>query len=131
MDVKIPRQTFRCDTNRGDGNIFLFDEYFEWFNRDTGDGFRVRYEVIKDIRVVRTNKSQVIIITKSGNEVVLFLYKTDELLSILYERINSIKGNDAPVEEDMLAKLERLAKLHESGALTDEEFAKAKEKLLK
>jgi len=33
-------------------------------------------------------------------------------------------------EEDMTAKLQELAQLHESGALTDEEFAAAKSKLL-
>lgn len=36
----------------------------------------------------------------------------------------------APHEEDMTAKLQELAQLHESGALTDEEFAAAKQKLL-
>ena len=34
------------------------------------------------------------------------------------------------VPTDSTAELERLAKLHESGALTDEEFAAAKSKLL-
>lgn len=33
-------------------------------------------------------------------------------------------------EEDMTAKLQELAQLHDSGALTDEEFAAAKGKLL-
>jgi uncharacterized membrane protein YebE (DUF533 family) len=37
-------------------------------------------------------------------------------------------GPAAPA--DSTAELERLAKLHESGALTDEEFAAAKSKLL-
>ena len=36
----------------------------------------------------------------------------------------------APAPTDSTAELERLAKLHESGALTDEEFAAAKSKLL-
>jgi uncharacterized membrane protein YebE (DUF533 family) len=35
-----------------------------------------------------------------------------------------------PAPADSTAELERLAKLHESGALTDEEFAAAKAKLL-
>jgi hypothetical protein len=35
-----------------------------------------------------------------------------------------------PSGEDALSKLERLAKLHEDGALTDEEFAAEKRKLL-
>jgi hypothetical protein len=36
----------------------------------------------------------------------------------------------APAPTDSTAELERLAKLHESGALNDEEFAAAKAKLL-
>ena len=36
----------------------------------------------------------------------------------------------APAPTDSTAELERLAKLHESGALTDEEFAAAKAKIL-
>jgi membrane protease subunit (stomatin/prohibitin family) len=36
----------------------------------------------------------------------------------------------AAAPADSTAELERLAKLHESGALTDEEFAAAKSKLL-
>jgi Short C-terminal domain len=36
----------------------------------------------------------------------------------------------APAPGDSTAELERLAKLHESGALNDEEFAAAKAKLL-
>jgi uncharacterized membrane protein YebE (DUF533 family) len=36
----------------------------------------------------------------------------------------------APAPTDATAELERLAKLHESGALNDEEFAAAKAKLL-
>lgn len=36
----------------------------------------------------------------------------------------------APAPTDSTAELERLAKLHESGALNDEEFAAAKSKLL-
>jgi membrane protease subunit (stomatin/prohibitin family) len=36
----------------------------------------------------------------------------------------------APPTEDLTAKIERLAELHQSGALTDEEFAAAKKKIL-
>jgi membrane protease subunit (stomatin/prohibitin family) len=36
----------------------------------------------------------------------------------------------APAEEDLTSKIERLAELHRSGALTDEEFAAAKQKIL-
>ncbi|MEU4313250.1 SHOCT domain-containing protein [Nocardia sp. NPDC024068] len=36
----------------------------------------------------------------------------------------------APGEDDMVAKLEKLGQLHQSGALSDEEFAAAKAQLL-
>ena len=130
MENKIPIVSFRCDTNRGDGNLFLFDECLEWYERSKGNGFRLWYKSIADVRVIRTGKAEVMLITKEKKQVSLFLYKVDEMLSVLYERLNAINGSNAPLEEDMLSKLERLAKLHESGDLTDEEFAKAKAKLL-
>lgn len=36
----------------------------------------------------------------------------------------------APSQDDVIAQIEKLAALHTSGALTDEEFATAKKKLL-
>ncbi len=36
----------------------------------------------------------------------------------------------APAADDPFAQIEKLSKLHESGALTDEEFAAAKAKIL-
>ncbi len=36
----------------------------------------------------------------------------------------------APPTDDVIAQIEKLSALHESGALTDEEFAAAKKKLL-
>jgi len=36
----------------------------------------------------------------------------------------------APAQDDLTAKLQQLAQLHDSGVLTDEEFASAKQKLL-
>jgi hypothetical protein len=36
----------------------------------------------------------------------------------------------APAQEDPFEQIEKLSKLHESGALTDEEFAAAKAKIL-
>jgi membrane protease subunit (stomatin/prohibitin family) len=36
----------------------------------------------------------------------------------------------APVADDPFAQIEKVSKLHESGALTDEEFAAAKAKIL-
>jgi hypothetical protein len=36
----------------------------------------------------------------------------------------------APAQDDLTAKLQQLADLHEKGMLTDQEFAAAKQKLL-
>ena len=36
----------------------------------------------------------------------------------------------SPAEPDLMARLQQLAQLHDSGVLTDEEFAAAKQKLL-
>ena len=36
----------------------------------------------------------------------------------------------APAQDDLTAKLQQLAQLHDSGVLTDEEFTQAKQKLL-
>ncbi|MDN7024365.1 SHOCT domain-containing protein [Methanoculleus sp. FWC-SCC1] len=36
----------------------------------------------------------------------------------------------APPKEDVIAQIEKLSELHQSGALTDEEYAAAKRKLL-
>ena len=141
MEAKIPRESMVCDTSRGDGNIYFYDEYFEWIERRSGNGFRLRYASIDDIKVIRTGKNEVIITTKEKKRISLFIYRVDTLLSLLYERINFVNGQsqviDAEVspakndKEEFLEQLERLAKLHESGALSDEEFKQAKEKLLK
>ena len=45
----------------------------------------------------------------------------------------AVTATEAPTEvtgTDMVEKLQQLAQLHDSGALTDEEFASAKQKLL-
>jgi hypothetical protein len=44
--------------------------------------------------------------------------------------LGALGGAPAPAEPDQVGQLERLAKLHESGALTDAEFAQEKAKLL-
>ncbi len=46
-----------------------------------------------------------------------------------YEEYEEAPNEQAP-EPDMAAQLQKLAGLHESGVLTDEEFAAAKQKLL-
>jgi len=50
------------------------------------------------------------------------------------EQYDQEEQDDAPVEQapapDLTAQLQQLAQLHESGVLSDDEFAAAKQKLL-
>ena len=140
---ELPYEKMICDSDLGDGGISFYQEYAEWLNRDNGKGFKIYYKDIKEVKIVSGIKKRVIVCTNSGDKN-LYLYKADTLRQLLYEAVNRVSGEtpkaeakvvDAKVEpvpqdEDMLSKLERLAKLHESGALSDEEFAKAKEKIL-
>ncbi len=129
-----------CDSDRGDGGIYFYEEYLEWRNRDTGRGFKIAYKNIKNYEVIYTQKKKVTIYTNSGEHVNLYLYKYEELLEVLSEMVERAKKGPKPEEvkeekiedeEDILTKLERLAKLHDSGALSDEEFQKAKDLILK
>ena len=130
---EIPFKTMICDSRQGDGGIYFYNDYFEWLNRDTRRGFRVNYSDIKDVKVIMNRKKQVTIVTNNGTFVDLYLYRYEDLLSIIYSKMDEIKKGETSQQADVgddLDKLERLAKLHESGALTDEEFAKAKAKIL-
>ena len=137
---KAPLEKMVCDSDYGDGGIFFYETYFEWTNRDSGKGFKVEYKNITDVDVVLTHKKKVIIKTAAGNTWNLYLYKYETLLNFLYKRMDIAKGKVADEKvvaeaeeskESDLDKLERLAKLHESGALSDEEFQLAKDKILR
>ena len=114
----------------------------EWTNRDTGKGFKIEYVNIVDVDVTLTHKKKIAIKTQKGNTWNLYLYRYESFLDILYKQMDLAKGKaDAPKNEVVaeaeeskesdLDKLERLAKLHESGALSDEEFQLAKDKILR
>lgn len=131
--LPIPFEKMVCDSDRGDGGVFFYDEYFEWLERGNGRGFRIWYKAIDDIKVIMSSKKKIIVSLKGGQVFNLYLYKYEKLLEILYRKIDEVNGkkDERVVDtEDDLSKLERLAKLHESGALTDEEFKEAKQKIL-
>ena len=133
----LPYDTMICDSDLGDGGVYFYEEYFEWLNRKTGEGFRIHYKDVDDVKVLSGLKKTVIVTTKSGETRKLYLYRAETLRKMIYDAANKV-GSTAPaieekpaeVKEDTLAQLERLAKLHDSGALSDEEFAKAKQKIL-
>ena len=41
---KAPIEKMVCDSDRGDGGVYFYEEYLEWLNRDTGRGFRIQYK---------------------------------------------------------------------------------------
>lgn len=140
---KTPIEKMVCDSDYGDGGVYFYETYLEWTNRDTGKGFKIEYVNIVDVDVTLTHKKKVAIKTQKGNTWNLYLYKYESFLDILYKQMDLAKGKaDAPKEAEVVAeaeeskesdldKLERLAKLHESGALSDEEFQLAKDKILR
>ena len=56
--------------------------------------------------------------------------ETDEETRARYEAGAASPAATAAANDDLLDRLERLARLHESGALTDEEFKQQKTELL-
>ena len=137
----IPYEKMICDTNKGDGGISFYEEYCEWINRYNGESFKIYYKDIDDVKITSGIKKTVIVILKSGEEIRFYLYKAATLRELLYKAVQRVNGEgqaenqpeqkENESDEDYIDKLERLAKLHESGALSDEEFLEAKRKLLK
>ena len=128
----IPYEKMICDSNKGDGNIQFYEEYCEWINRYNGDSFKIYYRDIDDVKVTSGIKKTVIVILKDGQKINFYLYKGATLRKLLFDAVQRVSGESkAEDSEDDVTKLERLAKLHESGALSDEEFLAAKEKILK
>ena len=133
---EVPYEKMVCDSDNGDGGVYFYNEYMEWVLRNSHDGFKIYYKDIKDVTIIYSRKKVVTIYKNDGSHRNLYLYKADTLKKLIYDAIQRVNGEapnpevvDAP-EEDDLTKLERLAKLHESGALNDEEFAQAKKKIL-
>ena len=131
--ISIPYQKMICDSDKGDGGISFYEEYFEWLNRYNGDSIKIYYQDIDDVKITSGIKKTVIVTLKNGEKIRFYLYKAATLRQLLYEAVQRVNGEvkDNEQAEDDISKLERLAKLHESGALSDEEFIEAKQKILK
>ena len=134
---EVPYEKMVCDSDNGDGGVFFYNEYMEWVLRNSHDGFKIYYKDIKDVKIIYSRKKVVTVYLNNGSHRNLYLYKADTLKKLIYDAVQRVNGPEVvdatPVEEpkeDDLDKLERLAKLHESRALNDEEFAEAKKKIL-
>lgn len=129
----VPYQKMICDSAKGDGGINFYDEYCEWVNRYTNASIKIYYRDIEDVRIISGIKKTVVVSLYNGEKINFYLYKAATLRELLYEAVKRVTGGtqeyDA-TEDDDVTKLERLAKLHDSGALSDEEFAEAKQKIL-
>ena len=136
----VPYEKMVCDSDLGDGGVYFYEEYMEWVLRNSNSGFKIYYKDIQDVKIIYTRKKVVTVYMNNGSHRNLYLYKADTLKKLIHEAVNRVNGveqpKDAPIDQpveepaDDLSKLERLAKLHESGALNDEEFAQAKKKIL-
>ena len=140
---ELPYEKMICDSDLGDGGLKFYKDYVEWLSRRSGCGFKIYYKDITNVTIISGRKKKVIVQTTRGNRN-LYLYKAETLKRLLYEAANRVNGDTAeevPEEtetkaeqivqnEDVISALERLAKLRESGFLTDEEFTEAKKKVL-
>ena len=136
----VPYEKMVCDSDLGDGGLFFYNEYMEWVLRNSHSGFKIYYKDIQDVKIIYTRKKVVTVYMNNGSHRNLYLYKADTLKKLIHEAVDRVNGvvnnQEVPQEQpkednvDDLTKLERLAKLHESGALNDEEFAQAKKKIL-
>jgi len=136
----VPYEKMVCDSDLGDGGLYFYNEYMEWVLRNSNSGFKIYYKDIQDVKIIYTRKKVVTVYMNNGSHRNLYLYKADTLKQLIHaavDRVNGVVDNqEVPQEQpkednvDDLTKLERLAKLHESGALNDEEFAQAKKKIL-
>ena len=135
----VPYAKMICDSDKGDGGINFYDEYCEWVNRSNGNSFKVYYQDIDDVKIISGLKKTVIVTSKSGEKVRFYLYKAATLQDLLYKAIQRVNGvvveeekeKEVSENKDCIDQLERLAKLHDSGAITDEEYSLAKQKILK
>ena len=137
----VPYEKMVCDSDLGDGGVYFYEEYMEWVLRNSNSGFKIYYKDIQDVKIIYTRKKVVTVYMNNGSHRNLYLYKADTLKKLIHEAVDRVNGvvdnQEVPQEQpkednvDDLTKLERLAKLHESGALTDEEFAQAKKQILK
>ena len=136
----VPYEKMVCDSDLGDGGLYFYNEYMEWVLRNSNSGFKIYYKDIQDVKIIYTRKKVVTVYMNNGSHRNLYLYKADTLKKLIHEAVDRVNGvvdnqevpQEQPKEEnvDDLTKLERLAKLHESGALNDEEFAAAKKKII-
>lgn len=136
----VPYEKMVCDSDLGDGGLYFYEEYMEWVLRNSNSGFKIYYKDIQDVKIIYTRKKVVTVYMNNGSHRNLYLYKADTLKQLIHEAVDRVNGvvdnQEVPQEQpkedniDDLTKLERLAKLHESGALNDEEFAAAKKKIL-
>lgn len=133
-----------CDTQYADGGVYFYETYFQWDPRGYGQSsysIRIAYADVEDYEVIHTHKKQVKVKTKDGKTHWFFLYHFDAFIRNLRLGIDRVNGGSPAIDaevvddkekttEDDITKLERLKALHDSGALTDEEFTAAKRKIL-
>lgn len=134
-----------CDTAKGGGGAYFYEHHFEWRPRSAALQYlsiSFKYSDVQDMELTPTHKKQVKVLLKDGSAHIFMMYRYENFIGFMKNGMLGTKNNPQPqpiIEaelnqegsgDEMLDKLERLAKLHNSGALSDEEFAAAKKQLL-
>ena len=76
-------ENMTCDTCEGDGNIYFYNKYCEWLNRETNKGWRLYYKDISDIASNFENRKKIVQIKGKGASINLYLYKANTLIELL------------------------------------------------
>ncbi len=139
-DDETLKDVVRGYYNSGNGILVSTDKRLIFIDKGVMWGLKVEdfpFDKISSIQYETGLMSGEIIIFASGNKAKIELVANDRCKAFC-ENVRSLISNPQEKSQDsgpsnsgdMLEQLERLAKLKESGALSEEEFALAKKKLL-
>ena len=136
-------QRIRADRGNVGGMLYFYADRLVWTPRHyryNSLGFEVQYSDIVTYEVMQTHKKRLDIVTKDDTYFVE-LYHIDLAMMWIDAAVKDAKGESPKVveaqaveptekKEDDLDALARLAALHKSGALTDDEFKAMKAKII-
>ncbi len=135
-------QMMRADRGNVAGGLYFYGDRLVWNPRHyqfNGMRFELPYGEIEAYDIVPTKKKHVNIHMKNGDTYFVDIYHLDLFMMMLDQAMRESKNPRALAAakkadddngEDDLEALARLAALHQSGALSDEEFEKMKAKII-
>ena len=120
-----------------DGSIFFEEDRLVWKPHANGPSvpsIEIPYLDIQNVQVVGTIKKRIDVITNTES-LTISLYRSETFVMLLNEAREAAKqkkdGKMAPISDDDMVRLKKLAELHDSGVLSDADFEDQKETILK